>query len=241
MKINNLFKTTLVVAVAGLFSIATVSCSKEKPYCGQGYEAVWAYNQSCGCYDWVCMPPINNSPNPCNSCGNNGNGNGNGNGGGGTYDNYHGSVYETALLTSIATQKAFAFEQGTGAIVVDNSGNAVTSPQLYVLDVNPWNGVNFYPTGNNGQAMITNFGTSQAQGLYNRMVSELRQADKATAIQNTIDYMNYGIWNANYYYVVVKLRKNADGSAVGKTSLGVHVYSEITSYEVVRGQNSYFW
>jgi hypothetical protein len=53
--------------------------------------------------------------------------------------------------------------------------------------------------------------------------------------------MNTGIWNANYYYVVVKLRKNADGSAVGKTETGVHVYQEITGYEIVTGTNSYFW
>jgi hypothetical protein len=72
-------------------------------------------------------------------------------------------------------------------------------------------------------------------------VSELQQTAKANALANTVTYMNTGIWNANYYYVVVKLRKNADGSAVGKTETGVHVYQEITGYEIVTGTNSYFW
>lgn len=244
---NNINKhmKNLTVIVAALFSLVLASCNKEKPYCGPNSEAVWMRDPVCGCYDWVCMP-VNN---PCNTCNpnppcTNCNPDTTNNGGGGgtvTYDNYHGSVYETALLTSTATQNAFAFEQGTGNLVLENSGNPMTSPKLYILDINPWNGTNFYPTANNGQALITNFTTSQGQGLYNRLVSELQQTAKATALANTVTYINTGVWNANYYYVVVKLRKNADGSPVGKSQLGTYVYAEITSYEIVRGTNSYFY
>lgn len=214
------------------------ACTPEQPQsCPDGSLAVRAYSNVCGCYTWVCpTPPPTNG---CNTCGGGGN-TGGGTGGGVTSYNFIGSVYETALLTSISVQPATALTP-EGQIVKESSGALMTAPKLYAIGIHPWNGTNFVPSANDGQGLITNFQTAGSKGLYNRMLEDLDKVGRSAVIQNTLNYFNTGAWDPGYYYIVVTLRKNANGSPVGRTATGTPLMKEITSYEIVRGMNNYFY
>lgn len=208
--------------------IALTSCQQDINTCPSGTVAQQSIDPYSGRTVVTCVP-VNTG---CNTCGGNGGG-----GGGGTVTwNFRGSVYTSSILTSTAAQKAFAFDQETGQIVRDNSGNAVTSPQLYAISTNPWNGTSW----NSGQALITNYGTSQGQGLYNRMCSAIQNTARGIALQNTMQYLQTGYWNPSDYYVMVTLRQNDDGSSVGKTGTGTLLYSEVTDFQIFTG-SQYFY